>query len=571
MSKYKKRLLFYITLLFIFIFLTQSIVLSDLSGEIIVNVDKLNVRSGPSLDDNVISQINKNEKYPIIEEKNNWYKISFNNEEGWVASWLVDELKSTDKLAKTLESETSTLNVRSGPSQNFSVIDQIHPGSKYLIIEEEGDWIKIQLNTSKTGWVANWFVNVTDGIPSNETTEIELATIAANILNVRSGPSTADSIIGQLYEGDKIEIINVDKTWYKINFDDSYGWIASKYTDKVSSTENPSSVAKMIGKKVYVSTNSLNLREGPSLNNNVISNIYENDTLVISDTDGDWLKVSLESNSNISGWVSSEYVSASKSVISNEPTVTILNPGTNLREGPTTSDNVVSIANSGDEFPIIATNGDWYEILLPNGKNAFVAGWIVSVKGIEQEINHGLNNFLENKVIVVDAGHGGKDQGATGTSFSTLEKILNLEVAKILQSKLEASGATVIMTRTTDTYLTLQQRVDISIINDADAFISIHHNTNNDSSINGTITYYYYDYSKELAQDVHSSLVQSIELNDMNTRNERFFVLRENPNPAILIELGFLTNYQDELKVNSEKFQENAAEGIFQGLLNYFK
>lgn len=60
--------------------------------------------------------------------------------------------------------------------------------------------------------------------------------------------------------------------------------------------------------------------------------------------------------------------------------------------------------------------------MLPNGKNAFVAGWIVSVKGIEQEINHGLNNFLENKVIVVDAGHGGKDQGATGTSFSTLEK-----------------------------------------------------------------------------------------------------------------------------------------------------
>lgn len=570
MVNYKKYLFFIVILLFM-VLLTHSIVLGNTSGIIIVNVDELNVRSGPSLNYSVITQVNKNEQYPIVDEKNDWYKIKLTDKEGWVAGWLVDELNPEKTAVKTLETNTSALNVRSGPSQSFSVIDQIYPGSRYLILDEEGDWIKIQLSINKSGWVANWYAIVSDSFPSDESTEVELATIHADVLNVRSGPSINNTILGQLYDGDKIEIISIDKSWYKIKYENSYGWITSEYTDKVSSAGNSNNVNNLIGEKVYVSADTLNLREGPGVEFNIIDKLFEDGVLIVNESDGDWLNISLENNSEISGWVSSQYISTTSQIISNEPTVTILNPGTNLREGPSTSHKVVAIANSGDEYPIIATNGEWYEILLPDGKKVFVAGWIVSVKGMEQKIDHGLNNFLENRVIVVDAGHGGKDHGATGTNFNSIEKELNLDVAKILQSKLEATGATVIMTRTTDTYLTLQQRVDISIINDADAFISIHHNANEDSSsINGTITYYYYDYSKELAQNTHTSLVHSIGLNDMKTRSESYYVLRENPNPAILIELGFLTNYQDELKVNSDKFQENAAEGIFQGILTYF-
>ncbi|MCI1113549.1 N-acetylmuramoyl-L-alanine amidase, partial [Stenotrophomonas maltophilia] len=94
-------------------------------------------------------------------------------------------------------------------------------------------------------------------------------------------------------------------------------------------------------------------------------------------------------------------------------------------------------------------------------------------------------------MIVVDAGHGGNDNGATGSSFSTLEKTVNLQVSMLLKNKLEASGANVIMTRADDRKLTLQQRVDIAVQNQADIFVSVHHNTHPNTATNGSIVFYY--------------------------------------------------------------------------------
>lgn len=547
-----------------------------------IAVDGLNVRSGPGLEYEVIGKVNKGETLQIIEEKNKWYKISFsNNKVGWVAGWYTEQYIDSTPVVKTAEANVTYLNVRTGPSTSFAVIEQIHPETKYPIIEIEGDWVKIQLNSNKVGWVAKWLVNISESSPSTETLKSDFVTIQADNLNVRSGPSTDFQIIGKLNKGAQVEVIAIEEGWYKIKFNNSFGYIASKYASQIDSyndnnSENQadnkteSSENENKSQQVIVNTNILNLRSGPSIQHDITGKLYHGDILTVLDKNGDWIYISKTTSPEIKGWVANWLVSDYNLVVSNQPTVIILNPGTNLREGPSTSTNVIGIANAGDQFPIIATEGDWYQIQLPDGRKAYVAGWIVTTKGMEQNISRGIEKILQGKRIVIDAGHGGRDNGATGLHFKSIEKNLNLEVAKLLEKKLTATGATVYMTRTDDSKPSLQARVDTAIIHRADAFVSIHHNTNIDTSINGTITYYRDSSDKELAKSIQSEVVKKTGTKDLGYRYGDYFVLRENSQVGVIVELAFISNYHDELKARSSKFQENAAEGIFQGLIKYF-
>ena len=512
-SKIRKGLsvIFFITLLLASTLLLQST--ANANNNAVVKVDILNVRSGPGLNFKITQQIKKGETYPILDEKESWAKIKINSEEGWVANWLVDkQIQSTSSTSTpssttsspnklTIESNVPSLNVRSGPSTSFAILQKIDPGTKYLVTQQEGEWLQIQLNEDKKGWVANWLVTLSNDVPSKETLVKNLVTVQVDILNVRANPSTDSAILGKLHKGDQAEVLDIKDGWYQIDYKGQKGWIASQFAtqDKGAIPSSPT----------------------PNL--------------------------------------------------ANQPMVTILNPGTNLREGPSLNQKVVARANTGDQFPIIETFGDWYHIQLANGQKAYVAGWIVSVNGLSKEIKRGIEKILENKVIIVDAGHGGIDHGATGKFFNSIEKNLNLDVAKRLEQKLKAAGARVIMTRTGDSKISLQGRVDIGIIHYADAFISVHHNTNASSQVSGTITYFYNEADKELAIAVQKHLVKSNGLKDLKARYGNYFVLRENPKKSILVELAFLTNYNDELKANQNKFQENSAEGIFQGVLAYFE
>jgi len=553
-----------------------------------IKVDELNVRSGPGLDFEVIGKINQGEALQIIEEKNKWYKIKLaNNNEGWIAGWYTEQYTESTPISKIAEANVTYLNVRSGPSTSFAIIEQIHPETKYPVVEIEGDWVKIQLNSNKVGWVAKWLVNIAESSPSTETLESDFVTIQADNLNVRYGPSTNAQVIGKLNRGTKVEVVAIEEGWYKIKFNDTFGYIASKYATKIDSeadsgagnennndnetgTTTPPPADENKIQQVIVNTNILNLRNGPGNQYDVIGKLNNGDILTVLDKDGDWFYISKNSLPETKGWVANWLVSDYNQVVSNQPTVTILNPGTNLREGPSTSTNVVAIANVGDQFPIIATEGDWYQIQLPDGRKAYVAGWLVTAKGLEQNISRGIEGILQGKKIVIDAGHGGNDQGATGLHFKSIEKDLNLKVAKLLENKLEAAGATVYMTRTGNSKPSLQSRVDTAIIHRADAFVSIHHNTNINTSINGTITYYRDGSDKELAKSIQTELVKLTGTKNLGYRYGDYFVLRENSQVAVIVELAFISNYHDELKARSDKFQENAAEGIFQGLIKYF-
>ena len=153
---------------------------------------------------------------------------------------------------------------------------------------------------------------------------------------------------------------------------------------------------------------------------------------------------------------------------------------------------------------------------------------------------------LEGKTIVIDAGHGGWDPGAIGVSGRTRESYNTLFVAQDLAQLLERAGAKVVMTRATDTFVSLDSRVAIANNAGADAFISIHNDSNPNPNIRGVTTYYYTAQSRRLADTIQAALVSRLGARNVGVLQRSFAVVRGPWMPAVLVELGFLTNWTDE-------------------------
>lgn len=189
---------------------------------------------------------------------------------------------------------------------------------------------------------------------------------------------------------------------------------------------------------------------------------------------------------------------------------------------------------------------------------------------------------LKGKTIVIDPGHGGRDRGTKGKEFGTIEKELNLKVAQNIKKELEErTDAKVILTREKDTSLLpetkqkeeLQARVIVAKEHAADLYISIHHDAFEDTNVKGITTHYGSNKRKDkkLAKVIQEAIFdQNIDSRDRGVHGSDFLVLRENPSPAILIELGFTSNASDEKRMNSEEFQAKSQKGIVDGIINYF-
>jgi N-acetylmuramoyl-L-alanine amidase len=174
-------------------------------------------------------------------------------------------------------------------------------------------------------------------------------------------------------------------------------------------------------------------------------------------------------------------------------------------------------------------------------------------------------------LVVIDPGHGGKDSGAPGLG-GLLEKDVVLPISTKLARILEQNGIQVVLTRDADFFVELQGRVDIAKRVNATLFVSIHANAvDNRPDVNG-LELYYYDSGYGLAESVRQSILQNISsLKNRGTRKARFYVLRKNSMPAILVETGYMTGREDNPRLGSSEYQSRMAEGIASGILNYLK
>ncbi|WP_256992534.1 N-acetylmuramoyl-L-alanine amidase [Paenibacillus sp. XY044] len=175
--------------------------------------------------------------------------------------------------------------------------------------------------------------------------------------------------------------------------------------------------------------------------------------------------------------------------------------------------------------------------------------------------------------IVIDPGHGGEDPGATAVN-GRFEKEFTLSMAQALASLLEKdSRLQVKLTRSDDTFISTQDLFRPKFANEqrADLFISIHGNTFGDPSVSGTESFYYHDQSLDLANIIHKHVVMATGFNDRGVKNANYFVLRETQMPAVLLELGYLTNPENDENMWTPDFQQSAASSIYKGIKEYLK
>ena len=209
----------------------------------------------------------------------------------------------------------------------------------------------------------------------------------------------------------------------------------------------------------------------------------------------------------------------------------------------------------------------------------------------ETSVSRGFEKGKYNNIIFLDPGHGGKDPGAS--YYNITEKELNMQVYQKLRKELEGLGYTVLSSRDSDVFVDyVTERSRMVNKTDSDIFISIHFNASGNPASNraGIQTYsyeeaagypskinpYWHNHpdriseSNRLAADIHSSLLAETGAKDAGRLRSSFAVLRETNKPAVLLELGYIDNFNENQQVRSDAYQNRLVAGIVKGIQKYY-
>ncbi len=490
------------------------------------------------------------------------------------------------------EISIQTLNVRSGPGTSHAVINTVSKDTFLSILSRQGDWLRVDLPLGGKGWIfgGSEYANL-HTLKGN-------VKVTADALNVRSGPGANHTIISQVTKDTVLPFLEKQEGWYKVILQGGQaGWISGRFVNHASSGENKSQGSELLPGTAVVKTAVLNVRSGPGTNYSVSGRVQANIPLPVLEEKDNWYKVLLPGDKE--GWIAAWF---SELIIPNQNSdkTAMINVSTlNIRSGPSTSYRTLRRGSLGEEFKIVSSVSGWLNILLEETNNAWISANHVLVRDSiggsgdssegSEDNSRGSSNpstlstpstpstppALAGRTIVIDPGHGGHDPGAVGRNLNLTEKFVNLDTSLRLVPLLEKAGANVVMTRRTDVFITLGQRVNIAHNNSADIFISIHANGHNNRSIGGTETYYNTSFrsqdSYRLANALQQELVSELKLRNIGTKTGSFYVIRNTQMPSALVELAFLSNAGEEGLLNQASFRQRGAEAIYRGILRYFQ
>ncbi len=266
--------------------------------------------------------------------------------------------------------------------------------------------------------------------------------------------------------------------------------------------------------------------------------------------------------------------------------------------------------------PVVFTNGAVYVpvTFVKNDLGLIVEARPSTEKVFEKEPEIRAPGKYSIKSIVIDAGHGGKDPGAIGRRLGIKERDLTLSVARKLKRILEDNGIRVIMTRDSDEFISLPNRAKIANSSGADLFVSIHINASRSRSMNGFECYYLSEAtndnaraleafenatlntdegtvvehsssldktlwdmkltenrreSAELAGNICSAVDNSLVTRNRGVKTARFYVIKFTRIPSVLVEVGYLSNKFEELKLKDDNYIDRMADVIAKGILSY--
>ncbi|HAT4353220.1 SH3 domain-containing protein [Clostridium perfringens] len=392
-------------------------------GEIISSED-LGLRKGADSSHEIITSIPRGARVNIIDKvSDNWYKVGYKDFVGYV------EAKDIRVLGDNLNQDNvglisaNQLNVRTSPNENGQVIGTLHKNDKVNVLDKSIDgWYKIDFN-GRRAYVSSKYVNLISYKNNEVKTEVKKEPIEGtgkvNIntaLNVRQASTTNSRIIGSLKGGEKVNIISESNGFYKIEFNNSYGYVYSKYISKDGDSEKVQVVKQEEVKKEKVDeskkeakatpkaepvvlavrslsktgivnvSSSLNVRNEASTSSKVIGSLSGNSKVTIVGEEGAFYKIEYKGSH---GYVAKEYVKdVTESNNSNQGTQTPEKPSNpestektgivnvssslNVRSGASTSSKVIGSLSGNTKVIIVGEEGAFYKIEY-KGSHGYVA------------------------------------------------------------------------------------------------------------------------------------------------------------------------------------------------------
>jgi N-acetylmuramoyl-L-alanine amidase len=302
---------------------------------------------------------------------------------------------------------------------------------------------------------------------------------------------------------------------------------------------------------------------GPSSSTKIIATLQAGAQISVYGTKGDWSIVTVNGIPGyiVTSSIKQNIVSASNTV--GRVTVSSLN----IRQAASADSTLLAtIPQNG----IVEVNSisNWWANITYNGVTGYVHKTYL-------HLMNKTGTSVKDRIIVLDAGHGGTDPGAVNGSYT--EKSIVLDVTKRVQALLEQAGAKVVLTRSNDTFISLSDRPTIALNNFGEMFISIHTNSFTSSSPKGTETYYNDSSSTNLQEEINlATLINNQIVNNLGMTNRgiadgNYAVTRPLDMPAILVELGFISNASDLEKLKSDYYKQLFAQSIYNGIDSYYR
>ena len=403
-------------------------------GEIISSED-LGLRKGADSSHEIITSIPSGARVNIIDKvSDNWYKVGYKDFVGYVQSKHIRVLGDNLNQDNVGLISANQLNVRTSPNENGQVIGTLHKNDKISVLDKSIDgWYKIDFN-GRRAYVSSKYVNLISYKNNEVKKEVKKEPIEGtgkvNIttaLNVRQAATSNSRIVGSLKGGEKVNIISESNGFYKIEFNNSYGYVYSKYISKDGKSENVQAVkqeevkkeakvapkaapvvlaARSLNKTGVVNvSSSLNVRSGASTSSKVIGSLSGNSKVTIVGEEGEFYKIEYKGSH---GYVAKEYIkdiTGTGSSNNNQGTTTPEKPSTpeatqktgivnvssslNVRSGASTSSKVIGSLSGNSKVTIIGEEGAFYKIEY-KGSHGYVAKeYIKDVTGSNNNSNQG--------------------------------------------------------------------------------------------------------------------------------------------------------------------------------------
>ncbi|KJS65686.1 MAG: hypothetical protein JL50_17670 [Peptococcaceae bacterium BICA1-7] len=585
------------------------------SSQAVVKGDFVNLRGGAGTGSRIVGKALQGEKLPVLAKSGDWYQVRKGNLTCWVAGWLVDIRQAAP--SQTVQTGGAVapasaggsqivvtgelVNIRSGPGTGFNVVSKAAKGSKYSVLDKSGNWYKLA-----SGWIYEPLTRIsspTTQAPANSAAGSSTqAVVSGNEANIRSGPGTGFNVVSRAMQGDRLTVVEKSSDWYKVKLPDgNTGWMVAWLLEEQNNPAVPSDSVLVPGssgtqppqntsggagsqggqyvppprsadqskpadeeKPVEQDKPSDQDKPAEIVSDGVLKQVsgrsQGDNSIITIKSDGTPIKYSIISslsNRLVLDIQGLEPGKCPESITLNSKLVSKIRIGL-YESNPAVTRVVLDLKSRVSYQKNLSSREDKLElVLMPRGA--------MTVAGSK---------------IVLDPGHGGSDPGAIGPN-GLYEKTVNLDIALKTAQILRDKGATVIMTRTGDSYVDLYERPEIANRNDADLFVSIHSNSTTNRATAGTSTYHVREPEEgmeeikaegiSLARSIQNSLVKSLGRQDKGVMQANFVVLVKSAVPAALVEVAYLSNQEEVKLLGNESFRLKAANSIADGIAGYFK